>query len=93
MTGLVLYNAARRGHEATIMSTHVLISGMVFRAPEQRTGRTSGKNFVAATIKVRAVRRRNFGGCLPFQTPRKPSCCVNNHLAKIESLLERPSAK
>jgi len=35
------------------MSAHVLISGTLFRAPEERTGKTSGKHFVAATIKVR----------------------------------------
>jgi single-stranded DNA-binding protein len=32
---------------------YVLISGTLFRSPEERTGKTSGKNFVAATIKVR----------------------------------------
>jgi len=35
------------------MSAHVLISGMLFRSPEERTGKTSGKHFVAATVKVR----------------------------------------
>src|SRR5215831_21170551 len=40
-------------HETTIMSAHVLVSGTLFRAPEERTGKTSGKHFVAATVKVR----------------------------------------
>jgi hypothetical protein len=35
------------------MTAHVLIHGTLFRAPEPRTGKTSGKSFVAATIKVR----------------------------------------
>ena len=35
------------------MTAHVLISGTLFHAPEERTGKTSGKQFVAATIKVR----------------------------------------
>ena len=35
------------------MSAHVLIQGTIFRSPEERTGKTSGKHFVAATVKVR----------------------------------------
>jgi hypothetical protein len=35
------------------MSAHVLISGVLFHSPEERTGKTSGKHFVAATLKVR----------------------------------------
>jgi hypothetical protein len=35
------------------MAAHVLVQGTLFHAPEERTGRLSGKNFVAATLKVR----------------------------------------
>ena len=40
-------------HETTIMSAHVLVSGTLFRAPEERTGKASGKSFVAATVARR----------------------------------------
>ena len=48
------------------MSAHVLISGTLFRAPEERTGKTSGKSFVAATIKVRDGEAAQFWRVLAF---------------------------
>ena len=49
-----------------IMSAHVLISGTLFRSPEERTGKTSGKNFVAATIKVRDGEAAQYWRVLAF---------------------------
>ena len=53
-------------YEVVIMSAHVLISGTLFRAPEERTGKTSGRNFVAATIKVRDGEASQFWRVLAF---------------------------
>jgi single-stranded DNA-binding protein len=49
-----------------IMAAHVLISGTLFHAPEERTGKTSGKNFVAATLKVRDGEAAQFWRVLAF---------------------------
>jgi single-stranded DNA-binding protein len=35
------------------MTAQVLVQGTLFHPPEQRPGKTSGKSFVAATIRVR----------------------------------------
>jgi single-stranded DNA-binding protein len=48
------------------MTAHVLVSGTLFHAPEERTGKTSGKNFVAATIKVRDGDAAQFWRVLAF---------------------------
>jgi len=48
------------------MSAHVLISGTWFRSPEERTGKTSGKHFVAATIKVRDGEAAQYWRVLAF---------------------------
>ena len=48
------------------MSARVLIHGSLFRSPEQRTGKTSGKSFVAATIKVRGGEAAQFWKVLAF---------------------------
>jgi single-stranded DNA-binding protein len=50
------------------MSAHVLVSGTLFRAPEERTGKTSGKSFVAATIKVRDGEATQFWKVLAFSS-------------------------
>jgi single-stranded DNA-binding protein len=55
--------------EVTTMTAHVLISGTLFRAPEERTGKTSGKHFVAATIKVRDGDAAQFWRVLAFSDP------------------------
>jgi single-stranded DNA-binding protein len=48
------------------MSAHVLVSGTLFHAPEERTGKTSGKHFVAATLKVRDGEAAQFWRVLAF---------------------------
>lgn len=41
-------------------------SGTLFRSPEERTGKTSGKNFVAATLRVRDGEAAQFWCVLAF---------------------------
>jgi single-stranded DNA-binding protein len=48
------------------MAAHVLIQGTLFRAPEERTGKVSGKNFVVATLKVRDGDDAQFWRVLAF---------------------------
>ena len=48
------------------MSAHVLVSGTLFRSPEERTGKRSGKHFVAATIKVRDGEAAQYWRVLAF---------------------------
>jgi single-stranded DNA-binding protein len=48
------------------MTAQVLVQGTLFHSPEQRTGKTSGKNFVAATIKVRDGEAAQFWQVLAF---------------------------
>jgi len=48
------------------MTAHVLISGTLFRSAEERTGKTPGKSFVAATIKVRDGEAAEFWRVLAF---------------------------
>src|SRR5215472_17602384 len=48
------------------MSAHVLISGTLFRSPEERTGKTSGKNFVVATVRVRDGEAAQYWRVLAF---------------------------
>ena len=48
------------------MSAHVLISGTLFRSPEERTGKTRGKNFVAATLRVRDGESAQYWRVLAF---------------------------
>jgi single-stranded DNA-binding protein len=50
------------------MVAHVLISGTLFHSPEERTGRTSGKNFVVATVKVRDGDAAQFWRVLAFSS-------------------------
>jgi hypothetical protein len=42
------------------------VQGTLFHSPEERTGRASGKNFVAATVKVRDGDAAQFWKVLAF---------------------------
>ena len=57
------------------MTTYVLISGTLFREPEQRTSK-AGKPFVTATLKATA-RTRSFGASLPSPKPLNRSYCAS----------------
>jgi hypothetical protein len=48
------------------MAAHVLIQGTLFRSLEERTGKTSGKNFVAATLRVRDGESAQYWRVLAF---------------------------
>jgi single-stranded DNA-binding protein len=50
------------------MTAQVLVQGTLFHPPESRTGKTSGKNFVAATIKVRDGEAAQIWKVLAFST-------------------------
>jgi hypothetical protein len=50
------------------MAAQVLVQGTLFHSPEQRTNKTSGKNFVAATIKVRDGEAAQFWRVLAFSS-------------------------
>jgi len=50
------------------MAAHLLVQGTLFRAPEPRTGKTSGKSFVAATLKVRDGEAAQFSRVLAFSS-------------------------
>jgi hypothetical protein len=52
------------------MTAYVLVSGTIFRAPEQRTSK-AGKPFVAATIRAKDGEATQW--CSPFQRPFKPN--------------------
>ena len=57
------------------MTAHVLITGALFRAPEQRTSK-AGKPFWTATIKARMATPRNGGRFSSFRKAPGPNSCA-----------------
>jgi single-stranded DNA-binding protein len=50
------------------MAAQVLVQGTLFHSPEPRTGKASGKSFVAATIRVRDGEATQFWKVLAFSS-------------------------